>query len=99
MSENFTAFRIAARDVFELEPGPEGERQLEIVCVQGGPVFLFYGRISAADALKAVESNPPGFDLSASGTAKAARGLGRSGVATLFNYSDANVALGHVLTR
>ena len=81
--------------VVEIEPTMETGRTLELVVVEGGPVFMFKGRRTAEEAYRATHnSDAIDFDLAASATSKSARGVEqRYGNCTL--HSD-NETIGYV---
>lgn len=94
--EHIQSFRIEAGGVTKVKPQGNTARTVEIVVVEGGPVYLFEGNVSAARANELAAAGD--FDLAASATSgKSERGVSeRYGQATL--YSD-NVSIGYIRTQ
>lgn len=85
--EYIQQFSIAENGVVHLKPSAPCKGKLELNIVEGGPVYLFRGRVeaSAAASATALNSNVQ-FDLGASPTGSAQMSIeGEIGTITVFS--------------
>lgn len=71
--------------VREVNPGKDDSKSVEVNVAVDGPVYLFKGRVTAAEAARGITEGNEGFELVATGTARGSMLVeGRYGSFTLY---------------
>ena len=97
--ESIQAFYLPAPGANEssvklLDPGPDDATHLELVVIEGGPVFLFDGRMDKADAYRRTRGvDTTDFAIGANSNVKAVMALTRN---TAFTVASDQETIGYV---